>query len=85
MRMLVLVLFLLLVWMIILLLILLILSLHIRCGLFFVIVMRLLANLPILLLFVRSSFCAREMLQLSSLPRCLLFGVSSTLLVLSYH
>ena len=86
MMMLVLVLFLLRVWTITFMLILLILRLHIRCGLFFVIVMRLLANLPILLLFVRSSFCARGMLQLrSSSLRCLLFGVSSTLLVLSYH
>jgi hypothetical protein len=49
-------------------------------------VTHLLDNLPILLIFIRSNFCVREMLQLrSSSLRCLLFSVSSTFLVLSYH
>jgi hypothetical protein len=67
-----------------LLLILWILSRLVRSGLFFVRSMTLLDSLPILLLFVRSSFFARVTLQLrTSLIRFLLFGVSLTLLALS--
>jgi hypothetical protein len=60
-----------------LLLILLNLSLHIRCGLFCVIVMSLLFSLPVLLPLVRSNSYNTKILQLtSSSLRCLLFGTS---------
>jgi hypothetical protein len=56
----------------------------IRCGIFFVRSMSLLDSLPILLLFVRSSFFARVTLQLRIfLISFLLFGASLTLLALS--
>jgi hypothetical protein len=56
----------------------------IRCGLFFVRNRSLWDSLPILLLFVRSSFFDRVTLQLrTSLISFLLFGISSTLLALS--
>jgi hypothetical protein len=56
----------------------------IRCDLFFVRNMSLLDNLPILLLFVRSSFFDRVTLSLvTSLLSFLLFGVSLTLLTLN--
>jgi hypothetical protein len=59
-------------------------SVLIRCGIFFVRSMSLLTSLPILLLFVRSSFFARVTLQLRiSFIILLLFGVSLTLLALS--
>src|SRR6185369_8926928 len=46
----------------------------------------LLVSLPILLLYVRSSSCARVILQLIiSMIRCLQCGVSLILLVLHYH
>jgi hypothetical protein len=55
-----------------------------RCGLFFVIIMSPLDNLLFLPLFIRSSFFTRVMLQfMISLLSSLLFGVRSTLLVLS--
>jgi hypothetical protein len=57
----------------------------IRCDLFIVRSMSLLASLSILLIFVRSNFFARVTLQLRiSLISFLLFGVSLTLLALSY-
>jgi hypothetical protein len=66
------------------LLILWILSGLIRCDLFFVRSMSLLGSLPILLLFVRSSFFARVTLQLRTFfISFLLFSVSLTLLALS--
>jgi hypothetical protein len=82
MMMLMLVLFLPLVWRTVLLLILLSLSLHTRCSLFCMTDISLLANLPILLLFVRSNSYDREILQLmSSSLRYLLFGLNLILLV----
>jgi hypothetical protein len=61
-----------------------ILSGLVRCGLFFIRSMSLLDNLPILLLFARSSFFTRVTLQLrTSLISFLLFGISLTLLALS--
>jgi hypothetical protein len=57
---------------------------HQMCS-FFIRSMSLLANLPILLLFVRSSLFARVTLQLRiSLISFLLFGTSLTLLALNY-
>jgi hypothetical protein len=57
---------------------------HQMCS-FFIRNMSLLANLPILLLFVRSSLFARVTLQLRiSLISFLLFGASLTLLALNY-
>jgi hypothetical protein len=68
----------------VLLLILWILSELIKCGLFFVRSMSLLDSLPILLLFVRSSFFVRVTLQLrTSLISFLLFDVSLTLLAIN--
>jgi hypothetical protein len=84
MRMLVLAWFWQLVWRIVLLLILWSLSRLIRYGLFFIKNMSLLDSLPILLLFIRSSFFDKVTLQLmTSLISFLLFGVSLTLLALS--
>jgi len=56
-----------------------------QVGLFFVSVMSLLVSVPILLLYVRNSYCAKVILQLISILRCLPCGASLILLVLHYH
>jgi hypothetical protein len=84
MRMLVLAQFSQLVWRTVLLLILWSLSKLIIYDLYFIRSMSLLDSLPILLLFVRSSFFDRATLQLrTSLINFLLFGISLTFLALS--
>ena len=57
---------------------------HHMCA-FCVVVTSLLISLPILLLFVKSIFYNKEILQLMSTLKCLLFGVSLVLLVPSCH